>query len=60
MFLAERSDKTLCFFELVLRHTWEEMMLNLIIETSVPEIGQRMSMHVASSDHMTMLTPGVY
>ncbi len=54
MCLAERSDKTLCFFELVLRHTWEQMMLNLIIETSIPEIGQRMSIHIASSDHLTM------
>jgi hypothetical protein len=36
------------FFQLVGGHTWEEMMFDLVVQPSIPEIGQWMFMHIAS------------
>ena len=39
LFLAEYPDDHLRFFEVVSGHVWEQMMLNLIIQPAIPEVG---------------------
>ena len=52
--LAEGLDDALCFTQIVTRHTREKVMLDLIIQSSVPEIGERMGFHITCRLHLTM------
>ena len=48
MLLTKGFDEALCFLQAVSGHAWEEMMLNLVVESSIPEVRHRMGFHVAS------------
>jgi len=38
--------EALCFSQAVARHAWEEMVLNLVVESSIPEVCHGMRFHI--------------
>lgn len=52
MLLAEGFYDLLCLFQLVAWHTGEEMMLDLVIESAIPEVIEGMSIHIAGRDDL--------
>ena len=52
MGLTEVFDNGLGCLQLVTGHTWEQMMLNLIIQATVAKVGHRMSMNIASCQYL--------
>lgn len=52
--LAKGLDDALCFTQVVARHTGEKVMLDLIIQSSVPEIGEGVGFHIACRLHLAM------
>ena len=52
--LTKGFDKALCFPQAVSGHAWEEMMLDLVVESSIPEVRHRMRFHIASRHHLAV------
>ena len=54
IFLAESFDDLLGFLQFVPRYSWEQMVLNLVIQCSIPEIGHGMRSHIAGTQDLLM------
>ena len=54
MFLTKGLYNLLRLFQFVAWHTWEEVMLNLIVQSAVPEIGNGMGVNVAGSEYLAL------
>ena len=52
MLLAEGFDDLLRFSQSVPGHGWEEVMLDLVVQTAIPEIGEGAGFDIAGSKHL--------
>ena len=52
LLFAILADDHLSPVEPVPRHRWEEVVLNLVVQAAVPEVGQRASGDIARGDHL--------
>ena len=50
--LAEGFDDLLRFSQSVPGHGWEEVMLDLVVQTAIPEIGEGAGFDIAGSKHL--------
>ena len=51
---AEVFDYRLHLFKLVAGHTWEEVVFDLVVEASVPEVGDRVCHDVAAGQYLAV------
>src|SRR5947209_10467385 len=54
MLLAEGFDEALCFSQSIAGHTWEQVMLDLVVESSIPEIRKGVRFHIASRHYLAV------
>lgn len=52
VFTAIGFDDPLRFFQIVARHVGEEMMLDLVVEATIPEIGEEATTYVARGQNL--------
>ena len=52
MLLAESLDERLCPSQVVPGHGWEQMMLDLIVQSAIPKVDQRRTLDVAGRKHL--------
>jgi hypothetical protein len=52
MGLAEGFDDFLRFSQFVPGHVREQVMLDLVVESAVPEVGKRVGFHVSGGEHL--------
>jgi len=52
MLLAEGLDKRLCLSQFVPGHGWEQMMLDLIVQSAIPEVDQGRALDIAGCKHL--------
>src|SRR5262245_58997576 len=50
--LAERPDDRLRFLQVVPRHAGEEMVFDLVVQSAVPEVGQRVSLDISTGQNL--------
>ena len=50
--LAESLDDRLCFSQFVPEHRWEQMMLDLVIQPTIPEVDQGRSRDSTGGKHL--------
>src|SRR5262245_54930174 len=50
--LAERSHDSLRPLQLVPRHAGEQVVLDLVVQSAVPEVGERVSLNVATGQDL--------
>jgi hypothetical protein len=48
MLLTKGFDEALCFLQAVSGHAWEQVMLDLVVQSSIPEIRHGVPFHIAS------------
>jgi hypothetical protein len=54
MLLAERPDDLLSFFQLIAGNLWKEMVLDLIVEPTEPEISEGMGLNILRGEDLLM------
>ena len=52
MFLAEGFDDVLRFFQFVPGNSWEQVMFDLVVQTAIPEISNRMGFDIAGTEYL--------
>ena len=52
MLLAEGFDEWPCLPQFVPGHSWEQMMLDLVVQTAIPEVDQGRTFDVAGCEHL--------
>jgi hypothetical protein len=52
--LTKGFDEALCFPQAVAGHAWEQVMLDLVVESSIPEIRHEVPFHIASRDDLAV------
>jgi hypothetical protein len=52
--LTKGFDEALCFSQTIAGHAWEEMVLDLVVESSIPEVRHGMRFHIARSHHLAV------
>ena len=52
MSVAERFDDRLRFSQFVARDLWEQVVLDLVVQTTVPKVGNRVGFDVSGGEHL--------
>ena len=52
MFFAEGLDERPCLSQFVPGHGWEQMMLDLIVQSAIPEVDQGRTLDIAGRKHL--------
>ena len=53
-FITEGFNETLCFSQAGAGHTRKQVMLDLVVESSIPKVGQRVGFHIASCHYLAV------
>ena len=49
---AKLVDDGLCFTQLIARHGGEEVMFNLVVQATIPKVGDGMRSYVSGGEHL--------
>ena len=52
--LTEGFDVLLRFFQFISGNRWEQVMLNLVIQSTVPEVSEGVSLDIARAKYLLM------